>query len=326
MTTRKLLEASAGAGKTWTIVHDILDLIKAQDDLELKQIVAITFTKAATNELKERFNKFLVEALKEENKKTDKEINIIKRLNRALEDVDSINISTIHSFCNNILNLYSFDVQLPLEKNIVTDRDEFNYYQELFSKAQESVPFSEFLFRFGFSIKDLKDAFFEMQKYNFVQFDLDTRQETFDNESFYREFCDICNQFYKKIDSEVLSYLRDKNLNESYFPIFFSSAFKPLLTFKSKLNYSYEDVKILKDLINFNSLKFKELKVRNISKKDSQSLNKEDFDILNSALAYYKNNIQENLENFFEEMFNRILAFLKKYNDRVCYEFQKTLN
>ena len=73
--------ASAGAGKTFSLVHFIND--KIQDGVKPDEIISFSFTRKAANELKERVNKFF-----EKDKKTKYEFPYI---------------STIHSFCWNEL-------------------------------------------------------------------------------------------------------------------------------------------------------------------------------------------------------------------------------
>src|ERR1700722_5609422 len=59
------LEASAGTGKTFTIEHLVVRLIlEEKNALCLDQILAVTFTRAATRELKGRILAALQSALK----------------------------------------------------------------------------------------------------------------------------------------------------------------------------------------------------------------------------------------------------------------------
>ena len=48
----KVDKASAGSGKTFTLAHTYIDLLK--DDLSYRHILAVTFTNKATAEMKER--------------------------------------------------------------------------------------------------------------------------------------------------------------------------------------------------------------------------------------------------------------------------------
>jgi exodeoxyribonuclease V beta subunit len=55
-----LLEASAGTGKTYTISGIVARLV-AIDDLQLREILVVTFTEAATLELRGRIRQRLVQ-------------------------------------------------------------------------------------------------------------------------------------------------------------------------------------------------------------------------------------------------------------------------
>ncbi len=57
-----LIEASAGTGKTFSLAGIILRLI-VEEHIPLREILAVTFTIAATAELKERVRRRLSEAL-----------------------------------------------------------------------------------------------------------------------------------------------------------------------------------------------------------------------------------------------------------------------
>ena len=56
-----LLEASAGTGKTYALARIFLRLI-AEEDVEVGKILTVTFTTAATEELRDRIRSLLVEA------------------------------------------------------------------------------------------------------------------------------------------------------------------------------------------------------------------------------------------------------------------------
>jgi ATP-dependent helicase/nuclease subunit A len=92
-----LVEAGAGSGKTTCLVKRIISEITTGTG-KIEEIVAITFTKKAADELKQRFQtKLEATILKTE----DKVIQI--RLSDALSNIDNCFIGTIHSFCSRIL-------------------------------------------------------------------------------------------------------------------------------------------------------------------------------------------------------------------------------
>ncbi len=94
-----LLEASAGTGKTFAIEHITARLI-LEHDFTLDEILIVTFTRAATRELKTRIRKTL--------KSKPPSFN----LDRALALIDQAQIYTIHGFCHRMLTEYAFESQL----------------------------------------------------------------------------------------------------------------------------------------------------------------------------------------------------------------------
>ena len=91
-----LLEASAGTGKTFAIEHITARLI-LEEDFTLDEILIVTFTRAATRELKTRIRKTL--------KSKPPSFN----LDRALALIDQSQIFTIHGFCHRMLTEYAFE-------------------------------------------------------------------------------------------------------------------------------------------------------------------------------------------------------------------------
>ena len=95
------IEASAGTGKTYTLVRRVVDLVVG--GMPVEKILLVTFTDKATAELKTRIRQGLREAWK-----ATKE----PRLAQALEDIPSLAITTIHGFCRALLT------QFPLESGV----------------------------------------------------------------------------------------------------------------------------------------------------------------------------------------------------------------
>ena len=62
LTGRQLIEASAGTGKTYTIAILFLRLL-IESRLQVDQILVVTFTDAATEELRDRIRSRVREAL-----------------------------------------------------------------------------------------------------------------------------------------------------------------------------------------------------------------------------------------------------------------------
>jgi exodeoxyribonuclease V beta subunit len=127
-----LIEASAGTGKTFSLAGLILRLV-AEEYFDIKEILAVTFTIAATAELKERIRERLHDALRQlrEGKSSD-EILIrtlvredlqksIHAIDLALQSFDEAQVFTIHSFCQQILQDYAFESGASFDGELVPD-------------------------------------------------------------------------------------------------------------------------------------------------------------------------------------------------------------
>ena len=133
LTGTNLIEASAGTGKTYTIAGLFLRLI-LEKQLTVNQILVVTFTKAATEELKERIRNTLLNAksaflknssndvlLKTIVKKYDDRALAIQLIQDALVDFDNAAIFTIHGFCQRILHENAFETQSLFDTELVAD-------------------------------------------------------------------------------------------------------------------------------------------------------------------------------------------------------------
>ena len=101
------VEASAGSGKTWSLVERMLCMVKS--GIAIDQICAITFTKAAANEFRGRFQQRLHRCLQED-PLTQQER---ERCGYAMEHVDLCFTGTIDAFCNMILNEHPTEAGIP---------------------------------------------------------------------------------------------------------------------------------------------------------------------------------------------------------------------
>ncbi len=143
-----LVEASAGTGKTYAIAMLVLRFVTEQG-LPVDSILVVTFTKAATEELRSRIRGRLAEArdllegkLKQPDDTmlawletvTDTEM-VRKRLQLALFDIDRAGIFTIHSFCQRMLTEQAlesgqlFDVELLADINHISSEVVEDYWR-----------------------------------------------------------------------------------------------------------------------------------------------------------------------------------------------------
>ncbi len=91
------LTANAGSGKTFVLSKRYLE-IAINENIPLRNIAAITFTDKAAGELYQKIAREIDERIKD-----SKEKSVIEQLEQIRRQLVSANISTIHSFCVNIL-------------------------------------------------------------------------------------------------------------------------------------------------------------------------------------------------------------------------------
>lgn len=109
------VNAGAGTGKTKVLTERyvyILENGKLEKGKEVESIVAITFTKKATQEMKERIREEIKDRFPLGNK-----------WRRYYKDIEKANISTIHSFCSSILKDNALEINVDPMFNVL-DGDE----------------------------------------------------------------------------------------------------------------------------------------------------------------------------------------------------------
>ncbi|SFM24265.1 exodeoxyribonuclease V subunit beta [Halopseudomonas yangmingensis] len=143
----RLIEASAGTGKTFTISALYLRLVLGQGGegdfpraLLPPEILVVTFTDAATQELRDRIRARLVEAANAFRQQAANPDPIIARLCQqtppaqwsasartleiAAQWMDQAAVSTIHSWCQRMLREHAFDSGSLFEQTLETDQRE----------------------------------------------------------------------------------------------------------------------------------------------------------------------------------------------------------
>ena len=124
----QLIEASAGTGKTYTITTLYLRLI-VELGLTVQQILVVTFTRAATAELRDRIRGRLREALEGKDPiapNADQPGQTKDRLLKAMLDIDEACIQTIHGFCTQVLKDHAFEIGSSFDAKFIDDESVLN--------------------------------------------------------------------------------------------------------------------------------------------------------------------------------------------------------
>ncbi len=132
-----LIEASAGTGKTWTIAA-LYILLLLEKELRPEQILVVTYTKAATAELRERIRRRIAATLDlyaSGRSPADDDLErllmtvrpqnserAIKLLTRALYSFDDAAIFTIHGFCQRALLENTFESGSLFGSDMISDQ------------------------------------------------------------------------------------------------------------------------------------------------------------------------------------------------------------
>lgn len=165
-------KSSAGSGKTYTLVKEYLKII-LQNPLKVRNILAITFTNAASAEMKERILHTLG-ALEKLQGLAPEEIpaglgqllddlaretglpqtlllrNAASALNQILHNYADFSVSTIDSFVHRVIRSFAFDLRLPLNFEIELDTPRMlsQAVDLLISRAGEQETLTQLLIEF----------------------------------------------------------------------------------------------------------------------------------------------------------------------------------
>lgn len=220
---KNLIEASAGTGKTYSIAVLVLRVL-LEKNLSVKELLLVTFTDAAVAELDERVRNFIREAyallvnekeneskdaigeiLRKALKETSRE-ELVKKLKNAILLLDELEVSTIHSFCNNSQKQFAFETNQLFDKQLVKDNSDLIRLavNEYWRKNITSLPvqYLELLRSRDFDISVLRNAV----------------KKTLNGYEFAGKTALELNQIFKGIDGGLEKIEAHKKELESYVP------------------------------------------------------------------------------------------------------------
>ena len=139
-----LIEASAGTGKTYTITALYLRLLlgfnqqnEVCEPLSIENILVVTFTEAATAEIKDRVRARLI-TLRDKllGKETNDDVvnqlcllienkhQAFNLIDAAVKSLDDAAIYTIHGFCQRMLKQHAFESGMAFDLTFIMDQSE----------------------------------------------------------------------------------------------------------------------------------------------------------------------------------------------------------
>ena len=141
--TNILVSAAAGSGKTAVLVERIIQRLLSEDDpVDVDRLLVVTFTNAAAAEMRKRIGDALEKALA---KQPD---NL--HLRRQLSLLNRASISTLHSFCIDVLRTHYYKLGIDPGFRILDDTEAALMREELLEELLEeeySNPDNETFFK-----------------------------------------------------------------------------------------------------------------------------------------------------------------------------------
>ncbi len=177
----RLIEASAGTGKTFSLAHIVLRLL-IEKEYSINEILVVSFTEATASEIKAKIIERLILALKivesintkvkphkvdsvlnewvELNiKSEERALHIASLVLEALERIDNADITTIHGFCSKTLRREAIENGNNLNPTIEKDSETLisEIVEEYWKKEILEIEISELkgIFKTNFNRKNL---------------------------------------------------------------------------------------------------------------------------------------------------------------------------
>ena len=126
--------ASAGAGKTATLVERYIELLLQHPDIGVRQVLAITFTQKAAAEMRERIAQRLSDGLAQELPEPERQ-----RLRQIREELPAARISTIHAFCAALLREYPIEADVDPAFAVLEEVDAAQLRSQAVRQTLESL-------------------------------------------------------------------------------------------------------------------------------------------------------------------------------------------
>ena len=286
-----LISASAGSGKTHTMISRLVRLV-TQKNIDVNQILAVTFTEKSAIDMKEKLKKAL------SNCKQDKE-----RIYKQIALIPTCDISTLHAFCARLIRTFFFEVGLSPDFAIIEDGAKSKMQAECLDKTFKEFYdknenwFYSFVDRHAVLRNDgaLKDLV--LSAHNFCI----SEQEPF-------ELLDRYNYEYSKENFEFLldRYKKDLDLEVE-------SLYNELKI----IQLSLEDMGLSKGA-KFNSLVLADME--KILCSDSVYVVKSDFNIFNFSLSF-DNKLtaeQQELKTIVQEDRDKLKKIIARFSKHLC--------
>ncbi len=201
-----IVSASAGSGKTTVMIEKIIRLITSGVGVE--EILAVTFTKKAAAQMKEKLCKALIEEINKPETPPEKRT----MLKKQLAGVPSADISTIHSYCSKLIRSHFFAAGVDSNFRVIGGEDADG-------RALKNAALDELLEE-GYEEQDedfshLLSVYWRNKKDNTLRKIFDKTYTSLRDRADYRAYLENCQRGYteesfEKICADLLKIFHEK--------------------------------------------------------------------------------------------------------------------
>ncbi len=128
-----LVSASAGSGKTTTMIEKLKKLI-LQDLVPVENLLVVTFTEAAASEMKQKLYFKLQEEIADSNYDEDKLTYFYEQLFK----ISTADIGTLHSVCKKIVSKYFYEVNIEPAFSILSNEERDNLFNQALNRVLQT--------------------------------------------------------------------------------------------------------------------------------------------------------------------------------------------
>ena len=126
-----LVSASAGSGKTSTMITKLVNLISVSK-IDVSSLLVVTYTNAAASEIKlklyDRLSQLIVDI---------EDVAEKSYLKQQLDGINNAEIGTLHSICKKLISKYFYELDESPDFKLLTDKNKESQY--LFDMAIKNV-------------------------------------------------------------------------------------------------------------------------------------------------------------------------------------------
>ncbi len=318
-----LVSASAGSGKTAVLVERVINKV-INEKIDIDKILVVTFTNAAATELKERLLVAIYDALKK-----NKEDKFLKR---QLTYINRASITTIHSFCLDILRSNfqevgidpNFKICDETEANILKAKAIANVLEGEYIKSNEDELTKENLYNLLelFGSKDENLVTYILKIYEYIQcfaypfnwlkeqvekYNIDKVEDLYDTDFGKTIYEDTINKIDVLIKREE-SLVEDIRENED---------------FEKYVEVLEDDIYILKQCINVNEKSWDKLyeNLRELNFKNAPRYNGDNIELKDKLSSYRNKVLKEEIRKLKLSIYEKTETILA--DQKIAYSYIK---